>query len=295
MMKEFVDIDPLLRLLDDPDPEIQRVVHQQLLELGPSILPRLRSHTQSTTDAVVQQRLAEIMHVYQRQYLDDLVRLVQLHQRTSTKMDLQEAMFLLDGFGRPEADRRALSVYLDRLALRIHEIFIAQAPANDLTHILSVHAVLFEEEGFHGAIQDYYDPLNSYLSTVISRREGIPVSLAVIELLLADRVGLDIDGVAMPYHFLLFSPELDVFVDPFHAGTFISRNDCINYVERSGLTFTDSMLQPVSNVDIVVRMIRNLAFAHNRHLEIWEAQALEGALHQLAPSDPPTSHSQDPS
>jgi len=276
----------LLSLIDDPDETVHTAVMDKLRSMCPAIIPELRLELERVVGTKARAFVLDLIHEYQQQPLDDLVRLLKLHLHTSQDIDLEEAMVLLDGFGHPAANAHSMSKYLDELALRVHEVFITKTPANDLTHVMALQTVLFEQEGFHGASEDYYAPSNSYLTSVIERKEGIPVSLAAIELLVADRIGLDIQGVAMPFHFLLFVPELGLYLDPFQYGTFISRDDCVTFVRRSGLSFDQRMLDPVRNVDIIIRMLRNLALAHERHAEVWEAQAIHKALRDLGPHTP---------
>ena len=276
----------LLALIDDPDETVHSAVMDRLRSLCPDVIPELRSSLDRVVSSRARDLIFELIHEYQQQPLTDLVRLLKLHVDASTDVDLEEALVLLNGFGHPAANTRSMSTYLDDLALRVHEVFITKTPANDLTHVMALQTILFEEEGFHGASEDYYAPSNSYLTSVIERKEGIPVSLAAIELLVADRIGLDIQGVAMPFHFLLYVPELGLYLDPFQYGTFISRDDCVTFVRRSGLSFDQRMLDPVRNVDIMIRMLRNLALAHERHGEVWEAQAIHAALRDLGPHTP---------
>ena len=276
----------LLSLIDDPDETVHSAVMDKLRSMCPAIIPELRLELERVVGTKARAFVLDLIHEYQQQPLDDLVRLLKLHLHTSQDIDLEEAMVLLDSFGHPAANAHSMSRYLDELALRVHEVFITKTPANDLTHVMALQTVLFEQEGFHGASEDYYAPSNSYLTSVIERKEGIPVSLAAIELLVADRIGLDIQGVAMPFHFLLFVPELGLYLDPFQFGTFISRDDCVTFVRRSGLSFDQRMLDPVRNVDIIIRMLRNLALAHERHAEVWEAQAIHRALRDLGPHTP---------
>ena len=276
----------LLSLIDDPDETVHSAVMERLRSQCPDIVPSLREHLGRVVSTTARDQILDLIHEYQQQPLTDLVRLLKLHLHASSDVDLEEAMVLLDGFGHPAGNARSMSRYLDELALRVHEVFITKTPANDLTHVMALQTVLFEQEGFHGASEDYYAPSNSYLTSVIERKEGIPVSLAAIELLVADRIGLDIQGVAMPFHFLLYVPELGLYLDPFQYGTFISRDDCVTFVRRSGLSFDQRMLDPVRNVDIIIRMLRNLALAHERHGEIWEAQTIHRALQDLGPHTP---------
>lgn len=276
-------LESLIRLLDDDDADVISTVTGHLVGLGPDIVQPLRNIIRATQDAVVRGRIEGIIRQFQQGALDDLHRLMLIHRDSGTDIDLESALYLLNGFGRPDDDRETVSDYLDSLALRVHEHFIMTTPANDLTQLLALHSVLFEEEQFQGAAEQYYDPQNSYLTSTIERRRGIPVSLCVLELLLADRSGLTLHPIALPYHFILYCPDIDVYVDPFHHGTFLSRTDCISFVERSGLTFTDGMLEPVRNLDIVIRMMRNLAFAHSKVNESWESHVLQQVLLDVAP------------
>ncbi len=83
--------------------------------------------------------------------------------------------------------------------------------------------------------------------------------------------------------FVVYCPQIDLYVDPFHGGTFLSREDCSSFVQRSGLMFTNDMLNPVRSVDIVLRILRNLAFAHSKAQNIWEATTLQRALERYNP------------
>lgn len=276
-------LESLIRLLDDDDADVVSTVTDHIVGLGPDIVQPLRDIIRTIPDAVVRGRIEGIIRQFQQGALDDLHRLMLIHRDSGTDIDLESALYLLNGFGRPGDDRETVSDYLDGLALRVHEHFITTTPANDLTQLLAMNSVLFEEEQYQGAVDQYYDPQNSYLTSTIERRRGIPVTLCVLELLLADRSGLTLRPIALPYHFILYCPDIDVYVDPFHHGTFLSRTDCISFVERSGLTFTDGMLEPVRNLDIVIRMMRNLAFAHSKVNESWESHVLQQVLLDVAP------------
>jgi regulator of sirC expression with transglutaminase-like and TPR domain len=83
-----------------------------------------------------------------------------------------------------------------------------------------INTLLFEELGFTGNTGDYYDPRNSYVNDVFERKLGIPISLAVIQLDLARRLGLPLEGVSFPGHFLVRLPVDGglLVLDPFHKG-----------------------------------------------------------------------------
>lgn len=271
----------LLRLIDDPEEDVYQAVEEQLLAIGTPALIRCMEVLDTIEDPLVKQRLQSIVSVLRQRPLDQLVALINSHNAASRDIDLEEAVILLDRFNDPTMDEQKVHSYFDDLALRIHEEFIVKTPAMDLTHLMSMHTVLFEQEGFHGAFQDYYDPRNNILSSVIDRKEGSPIALSVVELLVADRVGFDVKGIGLPAHFILYSPQLDVYIDPYHHGRFLSLPD---------LEPTSEVLQPRSNIYIIMRMMRNLEHAYTRRSAVAESTALRTALSELE-----NSPSKDPS
>ncbi len=92
--------------------------------------------------------------------------------------------------------------------------------------ITALNRFLYDEHGFRGNRSDYYDTRNSFLNDVIDRRTGIPITLAIVYLSVARRLGLPVSGVGFPGHFLLRCHAQDeIVIDPFE-GTFLSRSDC---------------------------------------------------------------------
>jgi len=125
---------------------------------------------------------------------------------------------------------------------------------------------VFDELGFSGDEQDYYDPRNSYLNEVLDRRLGNPISLAVVQIELAQRLGVPLEGVSFPGHFLVRLPldEGIVVLDPFQKGRSLDAAE----LRRRARTHLDThdiddarlarMLEPASHRAILTRMLRNL-------------------------------------
>jgi regulator of sirC expression with transglutaminase-like and TPR domain len=139
-----------------------------------------------------------------------------------------------------------------------------------LGRVRALNGFLFDEQGFHGNSDDYYDPRNSFLNEVLDRRMGIPVTLSAVYIEVGRRCGLDVEGVSLPGHFivrvrchdLLEGEEGDEqLVDPFHAGALISRGQCQARLDRifSGRMRLDAaMLAPCDGRAVLARMLRNL-------------------------------------
>ncbi|MBI4636677.1 MAG: tetratricopeptide repeat protein [Candidatus Rokubacteria bacterium] len=133
---------------------------------------------------------------------------------------------------------------------------------------------LFEEEGFRGNADDYYDPKNSCLNDVLDRKLGIPITLSVLMMEVGRRVGLRIAGAGIPGHFMVVAevgtvPQL---LDPFNGGVVVTSEEAGEVASRAvgrPLRLTESHLQPVSKREVVERMLRNLKRVYVQR-EAWE-------------------------
>ncbi len=122
---------------------------------------------------------------------------------------------------------------------------------------------LFRRFGFLGNPKEYEDPRNSYLNEVLERRLGIPISLSVLYVAVAQTLGLPAYGVGLPGHFIVGvqDPLGAVYFDPFHEGRQLSIDDCARLVEATaGLrgAFQKAWLEPANPLDILIRMLNNL-------------------------------------
>ncbi len=122
---------------------------------------------------------------------------------------------------------------------------------------------LFEEEGFRGNGEEYYDPRNSFLNDVLARRLGIPITLSVITIEVARRVGLAVEGVGLPAHFVVAAAVDgdEVVVDPFGGGRVIDRKDAEAIVARAlgrSVKLTDAHFGKTPRTEIVTRMLNSL-------------------------------------
>ncbi len=176
----------------------------------------------------------------------------------------------------PGLDTQAVLAEIDALADRLKRRIPADAvPVQRLRWL---NRFFFQELGFGGNVNNYYDPGNSYLHLVLSTRRGIPITLAVLYIELATQVGLTARGVSFPGHFLvkLKMPQGEVVIDPF-TGHSLSREELddllLPYQRNRGLLgeFDAPLglfLQAAQPRDVVARMLRNLKEIH-RSAEDW--------------------------
>ncbi|MFY3741265.1 MAG: regulator of sirC expression with transglutaminase-like and TPR domain [Candidatus Nitrosomirales archaeon] len=129
--------------------------------------------------------------------------------------------------------------------------------------ITAMNEYIFEKQAFAGNVQDYYDPRNSYLNDVLAHKTGIPITLSVLYIELARRIGFKLHGVGFPGHFLIKYAEkdLEIVLDPFSKGRILAYEDyqvLLDQLYNGQIKFEKSFLNTVTNEQILIRMLRNL-------------------------------------
>ena len=150
---------------------------------------------------------------------------------------------------------------------------------------------LFDELGFQGNATDYYDPANSCLQDVLTRRLGIPITLSIVYEVIGRRLGKRIYGIGLPGHFLVGVDEADLhaYVDPFHAGRLLAAPECFELArEATGMALEDNpeMLKPVSHRLIAIRMLNNLRAIYFRRRDPARAVQVLDLLIEAMPESP---------
>ena len=190
---------------------------------------------------------------------------------------LLEAAISLAQDEYPELDVQQVLSDVDQLQARLKRRVPADASALQKLRLLG--QFFFRDLGFGGNVNDYYDPDNSYLNAILKTRRGIPISLAVLWLELAQSLGLNARGVAFPGHFMVKVnlPKGQVVIDPF-TGQSLSREELSERLEpfRKQRGLDESLdaplglyLQSAPPRDIISRMLRNLKEIHKTQ-EDWQ-------------------------
>ena len=183
---------------------------------------------------------------------DPTARFAELVQGPESELPLDRASLLIAAHAYPDLDVEAELAGLDDLG--------AGCPEPTLH---GLRRYLFDELGFTGDVEQYYDPANSFLNEVVRRRAGLPISLSVLTMEVGRRLRLELVGVGMPGHFLLRHVGTDppVWVDPFAGGRLMDRAACeerFHLVNGASTPFLESYLDPVGPRSILGRMLANL-------------------------------------
>jgi len=144
---------------------------------------------------------------------------------------------------------------------------------------------LFDEQRLRGNVEEYYDARNSFLSDVLDRRQGIPITLSLVYMHVATRAGLPVRGVGLPGHFVVRVGEL--LVDPFNRGRVLTRDDCRALVRTRGgrAVWREELAAPWEPRLIMVRVLNNLKGIYLRGTDFDRALWVQDLLVRLAPED----------
>ncbi len=180
------------------------------------------------------------------------------------EIDLAEAALLIAVHEYPGLDVFAYLRRLQDLGTELKRRLRRDIGPTDA--IIALNRYLFDELGFSGNAQDYYDPRNSFLNDVLDRRLGIPITLSIIYVEIGRRLGLAMHGVSFPGHFLVKCAARDgvIVLDPYERGASLSLEDLQRRLRvlRGGTApppeIARHMLAAAGKKDILARMLRNL-------------------------------------
>lgn len=196
----------------------------------------------------------------------------------SLSYELETGALLLARTALPDADAGVVANELDRLAARCRELIAEPATIRERCRV--INRVLFHEAGFRGNTEHYEDPMNSFLPVVLERRTGLPITLAMVYLLVAQRIGVELEPVALPGHFLVgcFTEGTPFFIDAFERGAFRTQGELMLYLRARGFDPTSSDLAPTPVREVLARCCRNLAAHYTAAGQMHRARMFEGFL-----------------
>ena len=156
--------------------------------------------------------------------------------------------------------------------------------------IQTISEYLFHKLGFKGNTREYYDPANSFLHHVLERRIGIPISLSLLYLLVAQRLNVPVVGIGLPGHFMVGLQTEPVFIDCFNQGVLLYQKDCEKFLQEYGVEFENRYLAPTPNEHILARMLRNLVAIYQNRDESNQADRFSRLLAIIECMDTATPH-----
>lgn len=206
------------------------------------------------------ERLKQLAQSIHERAVRDKLKAIFASDKKEADIDLMEAALLIARLDNNEVDPK---VYLGQMKSMVNEINkTLPEDANAKAKLKALNQYLFHETGFHGSRTNYYSRSNSYINETIEDREGLPITLSVLYMELGRRLGLDIDGVGLPGHFVVrvnSISEKGELVDVFEGGEPLSDEAAkVMILTANGGRFDAEFLKSQPKREIIQRMLRNL-------------------------------------
>ena len=168
------------------------------------------------------------------------------------------------------------------LSLKINEI-------KNPTYLISMlNEYLFDELGFRGAEEDYYDPGNSFLNVVFDKKTGIPITLSIIYAEIAKNIGLDLQIVGFPGH-VIVKYKNEIILDPFYRGRLLTIDNLEEILDRNfgdGVEFIPEYLNEATTEQLLTRLLRNLKNSYTQSYAYDKAMKCTDMILGMQPESP---------
>ncbi len=242
-----------LSLLDDPSPAVRRALLAHFAKCGPAAAPFLQSVAGGPNRTLA----PHAVWFLEELKLDDPSADFRAFIR-SLNYELESGALLLARTVTPRLDVGRCCAALDAIAARCRELIAEPSSTREKCRI--INRVMFHEWGFRGNVEHYTDPRNSFIDQVLARRTGLPLSLSIVYLLVAKRLGLELEAVGLPGHFVVgcFTDELPFFIDPFERGLFRDPDELFALLRSNNIVPKITDLAPTPVREVLCRCCRNL-------------------------------------
>lgn len=276
-MTSKTEIESLLFLMDDPDPFVQQSVETRLRELGEKAVPLLDQYRTEINSEETKTRVNNVIHKLTFQTLEtDFIEV--LENGLKTRKSLEMAIFTLARFGNPTLRISDYQKKLDHFAKMVEpQIKYKLDERRKMKQLLKF---IFEDLNFRGDTENYHAPQNCFLNLVIDRRKGLPISLSLIVMFISHRLEMPFFGINMPIHFMLnfVGDKEELLIDPYDNGAIVTYDQCYFFLKKNNLEPRPEHFQIATNLDIVLRCIRNLIHSYERKEELGRVVDLKKLL-----------------
>lgn len=274
------EIRALVKLLEDPDPFVQQHVLHRLNELGDAVIPILDEARSEERDPSNKARLQKMVHELSSVHVE-LEMADRINAGIENLVDLENAMFSLSKYENPLLDVQPYRAYLDSLAASAFDRI--QHESDPRIRVEDFLGYMFKEAGFHGNLEAYHAPSNSYIHHTLENKTGLPLTLAMVLLFVARRVQLSLHGMNMPIHFMLLyrMDRETLFIDPFGEGQLATYDQCYYFLKQNGITPRADHFRPAPPKDMFLRTLRNLIFSYQKYADTERVNQIQLLLSML--------------
>lgn len=268
------EIKALISLLDDEDHEVIQHVEGKILSLGGNVIPFLETEWEESFNPILQRKLEELIHELQLSIMNERLQA----WKNGGGLDLLEGMWILSTYHYPELSLQNLKTTVEQL---YYDIWIQfQEEMNPIDQIKRINSIFFGTMNFAANTKSFHSPSNSMINVVLENRRGNPITLCVIYLLIARKLGLPVYGVNLPNLFVLTykGENTQFYINVFNRGIIFSKTDIDHYIAQLNIKPKDIFYQPCTNLEIIQRVLRNLILSYEKTGEQEKIKEIEDIL-----------------
>lgn len=267
MPTKLEHIDALVNLIDDPDELIFDQIKSEILACGPDAIPYLeKAWEKIELGPLYQQRIELLLSEIN---LSDISEGF-VNWKKNQQDNLLLGLVLINKLKYPNISFADIQKKIDRLVADAKIDFEEQLTSFE--KIRHINKVLFDVHGFEGNNENYYAPENSFISDVLQTKKGNAISLSMIYMLVANKLGVPLKGVNLPKHFILgyefnqqneelsstLNTSMKFYVNPFSKGAILGEKEIDHFLDEIKITPRRKFYNKCSNLEIIIRILNNL-------------------------------------
>ena len=268
------EIKALVSLLDDEDHEVSEHVEEKIMSLGGGIIPFLESEWEESFNPNIQRKIEELIHELQLSILMERLQ----EWKNGGGINLLEGMWILATYHYPDLTLEKLNSQIEQL---YYDIWIQfKEEMNAVDQIKRINSIFFGPMNFSANTKNFHSPSNSMINVVLENRKGNPITLCVIYLLIAQKLGMPVYGVNLPNLFVLTykDDQSQFYVNVFSRGIIFSNKDIDHYIAQLNIKPKEIFYQPCTNLQIIQRVLRNLLLSYEKTSEHEKMHEIENIL-----------------
>jgi regulator of sirC expression with transglutaminase-like and TPR domain len=266
------ELQAMINLLDDSDQEIYALVSKSIFDKGVDVVPDLEKAWEMSTNTVIQDKLEDIIHQIQLNFIQQSL----LNWIRSGADDILEGAYIIARYQYPELNLYEIFNEVKKIVGHAYADINDNLTATEKVNV--INRIIYDTNKFTSNTSNYYSPQNSYINQVIYSKKGSPISLGIIYIAVAYRLGVPVYGVNLPKNFILgykdnFYNILNTdtnqtnilfYINPFNRGAILGRREIDNFLKQQNIKMNEMFYDTCSNLEIIQRLILNLIYSYEK-------------------------------
>ncbi len=280
-----IEIESIIRLLDDPDKNVYEPIRLKLTQMGPKVIPILEKAWENSLDTLLQSRIENIIHdIHFEQVKTKLQQWIATEQH-----DLLNGALIIGQYQYPELDihdiQKKVELFKRDVWLEINENLTA------LEKIKIINHILFDVHGFSRNTSFNSSVHSNFIHQIIESKKGSPIALAILFAAIAQQLNMPVFGVALPKNFILcyrdanqdaFQKEFDndvlFYINPFNKGVVFGKTEIELFIKQQKLENKPAYFQPCSNKETLIHLVKALIEFYETNADILKTKEYNALL-----------------